>query len=162
MWPKKRNSTLCTRRKKGDCQTRQNGMRRPRGATVNLFELARQSMSMAAQLPDFLLQLFSNSSTISTKRLTWAIVLGHLDFNATAASPRRLSYCRRLPTISKGNWTLCAPPKIPPAIMITTEFHAKPPQISSDQSRGWGGTSWINPRKHAKGATRSETIKYDF
>jgi hypothetical protein len=57
---------------------------------------------------------------------------------------------------------LPAPPKIPPAIMITTEFHAKPPQISLDQSRGWGGTSWINPRKHAKGATHSETIKYDF
>src|SRR5260221_12870363 len=107
MWPKKRNSTLCTRRKKRDCKMCQNGMRRLRGATVNLFELARQSMSMAAQLPDVLLQLFSNSSTISTKRLTWAIVLGHLDFNATAVSLRRLSYCRRSPTISKGNWTPC-------------------------------------------------------
>jgi len=53
------------------------------------------------------IQLFSNSSTISTKQLTWAIVLGHLDFNATAASPRRLSYCCRSPTISKGNWTPC-------------------------------------------------------
>jgi hypothetical protein len=51
-------------------------------------------------------------------------------------------------------------PQNSPAIKITT-FHAEPPQISSDQSRG-GGTSWINPRKYEKGATRSEAVKRDF
>jgi len=41
--------------------------------------------------------------------------------------------------------------KIPPSIAITDEFLEEPPQISSDQSRGGGGASWINPRKHREG-----------
>ena len=43
-----------------------------------------------------------------------------------------------------------------------TELCEEPPQISSDQSRGGGGTSWVNPRKHAGGATLSDATKRDF
>jgi hypothetical protein len=45
---------------------------------------------------------------------------------------------------------------------ITTEFCKEPPQISSDQSRGGGGTSWVNPRKHAGGARLSDAAKRDL
>ena len=45
---------------------------------------------------------------------------------------------------------------------ITDENLEEPPQISSDQSRGGGGASWVNPRKHAGGATRVETTKHNF
>jgi len=45
---------------------------------------------------------------------------------------------------------------------ITTEFCEEPPQISSDQSRGGEGTSWVNPRKHAGGVTLSDAMKRDF
>jgi len=45
---------------------------------------------------------------------------------------------------------------------ITAEFCEEPPQISSDQSRGGGGTSWVNPRKHAGGARLSDATKRDF
>jgi len=34
---------------------------------------------------------------------------------------------------------------------ITLEFLKEPSQISSDKSRGGGGTSWINPRKYMEG-----------
>jgi len=45
---------------------------------------------------------------------------------------------------------------------ITAEFCEEPPQISWDQSRGGGGTSWVNPRKHAGGATLSDATKRNF
>jgi len=45
---------------------------------------------------------------------------------------------------------------------ITAEFCEEPPQISLDQSRGGGGTSWVNPRKHAGAATLSDATKRDF
>ena len=45
---------------------------------------------------------------------------------------------------------------------ITTQFREEPSQNSSDQSRGGGGTSWVNPRKHAGGATLSDAMKHDL
>jgi len=45
---------------------------------------------------------------------------------------------------------------------ITDENLEEPPQISSDQSRGGGGASWVNPRKHVGGATCMETTKHNF
>ena len=43
---------------------------------------------------------------------------------------------------------------------ITAEFCEEPPQISSDQSRGGGGTSWVNPRKHAGEAPQHKKVGY--
>jgi hypothetical protein len=31
---------------------------------------------------------------------------------------------------------------------ITPNFHKDPPHFSPDKSRGGGGASWVNPRKH--------------
>jgi len=45
---------------------------------------------------------------------------------------------------------------------IAAQFREEPPQNSSDQSRGGGGTSWVNPRKHTGGTTLSNTTKHDF
>jgi len=45
---------------------------------------------------------------------------------------------------------------------IAAQFREEPPQNSSDQSRGGGGTSWVNPRKHAGGTTLSNATKHDF
>jgi hypothetical protein len=47
--------------------------------------------------------------------------------------------------------------KISPTIMIIDEILEEPPQISSDQSRGGGGASWINPRKNREGPTTITT-----
>jgi hypothetical protein len=45
---------------------------------------------------------------------------------------------------------------------MTPKFLEEPPEISSDRSRGWGKTSWVNPRKHAKAVMRSDIAKRDF
>jgi hypothetical protein len=37
--------------------------------------------------------------------------------------------------------------------MTRPKFREEPPHFSSDQSRGMGGASWVNPRKHGGGAT---------
>ena len=45
---------------------------------------------------------------------------------------------------------------------MTPKIREEPPHFSSDQSRGGGGASWVNPRKHAGGATRLDHVKRDF
>ncbi len=51
--------------------------------------------------------------------------------------------------------------KTPPTIMIIDGILEEPPQISSDQSRGGGEASWINPRKNREGPTTIATQFYD-
>jgi hypothetical protein len=50
----------------------------------------------------------------------------------------------------------------PPTHTPTVEFLGQTPQISWDQSRGGGGTSWVNPRKHRGGTTLSKASVRDF
>jgi len=69
--------------------------------------------------------------------------------------------------LSRGHWLPHARPKpnnaFPIAIdAITAQFREEPPQNSSDKSRGGGGTSWVNPRKHAEGAAYSKATVHDF
>jgi hypothetical protein len=49
------------------------------------------------------------------------------------------------------------------AINATTpEIHEEPPQVSSDKSRGGGGTPCINAREHEGGATHLDRVKRDL
>jgi hypothetical protein len=81
-------------------------------------------------------------------------------------SPAKFMKTKNLPYREGIGPPLCTPkPNAAISIAInaiTPKFREKPPHLSSDKSRGRGGTSWVNPRKHAEGGTRANPAKRDF
>jgi hypothetical protein len=81
-------------------------------------------------------------------------------------SPAKIIKMKNIPFREGFGPPMHTPKSIPTfSIAIDTslpKFREEPPHFSSDKSRGRGGASWVNPRKHGGGATHLKASVHDF